>query len=98
LGLDTQNIVVDVEKIIERDFSLLSPSVMTREAFYLQWCVKECLVKFLNLSSLEEVLEQKIAIPNNVGEEFVQVVVTYQGNTYPAMVKQEQGYVFALMT
>jgi hypothetical protein len=50
-ALDTANVVVDVEKIVERDKVLVAT---TREAFYIQWCVKECLVKWLDLKLAEE--------------------------------------------
>ena len=57
-AVDFQNITVDVEKIVPRDTSLLEdvPSFSyfsVRKKFYMQRCAKECLVKYLNLTSSE---------------------------------------------
>ena len=57
--IDTKKVAVDLEYIRERDESLLknvhipdSP-YSPRENFYLQWCAKECVVKFLDINSNE---------------------------------------------
>lgn len=59
LAIDTRKLAVDVEYIHPRDESLLhnvhipdSP-FNPRENFYLQWCGKECLVKYLDLKNEE---------------------------------------------
>jgi phosphopantetheinyl transferase len=59
LAVDSKKVAVDVEYIDTRDESLLqnvhipdSPYSIW-ENFYLQWCAKECLVKFLDLTSSE---------------------------------------------
>lgn len=57
--IDSQKVAVDVEYIRPRDESLLhnvniiDTSLSPRENFYLQWCAKECLVKYLDLTSSE---------------------------------------------
>ena len=52
-AVDKQKVVVDVEKIVERDEGLLQDERKTSanswEEFYVQRCVKECLVKWLDL-------------------------------------------------
>ena len=62
ITIDSKKVAVDVEYIRPRDESLLqnvhvpdSP-FSPRENFYLQWCAKECLVKYLDLinSEMEE--------------------------------------------
>jgi hypothetical protein len=98
LAIDEQKIAVDIEEIVERENSLLQPPLMSWEAFYLQWCVKECLVKFLDLSSIEEALEQEVVIPDEVGEVFMPVVITYQGTPYLVLVQHKGKHMFAVMT
>ena len=65
LAVDNKKVAVDIEMIHHRDTSLLrnvripkSP-YNKRENFYIQRCAKECLVKFLNLTS-NEMKEMKI--------------------------------------
>ena len=59
LAVDTKKVAVDIEYINTRDESLLQNVRMPdspyspRENFYLQRCAKECLVKYLDLSSSE---------------------------------------------
>jgi len=59
IAIDSKKVAVDTEYINTRDESLLqnvhipdSP-FSPRENFYLQWCAKECLVKYLDLTSSE---------------------------------------------
>ena len=59
LAVDSKKVAVDIEYIHPRDESLLqnvhipdSP-FSPRENFYLQWCAKECLVKYLDITSSE---------------------------------------------
>ena len=67
-AIDKEKVAVDVEKIVERDEALLEDVILLnekiplnplfrkgeiRENFYLQRCGKECLVKYLNLTSKE---------------------------------------------
>ena len=65
LAIDNKKVAVDIEVIHRRDASLLrnikiprSP-YSKRENFYIQRCAKECLIKFLWLTS-EEMKEMKI--------------------------------------
>lgn len=65
IAVDNKKVAVDIEIIHHRDVSLLrnikipkSPH-NKRENFYIQWSAKECLVKFLNLTS-NEMKEMKI--------------------------------------
>lgn len=57
MAVDNKKIAVDIEHINQRNDSLLHKvkiphsNYSTRENFYLQRCAKECLVKFLNLTS-----------------------------------------------
>ncbi|MDR2189681.1 MAG: hypothetical protein LBP53_00300 [Candidatus Peribacteria bacterium] len=98
LAIDTHKIAVDMEKITARDPSLLSSTLTTtREAFYLQRCVKECLVKFLNLPTLEEAFHQTLLLPTNLSEHPQKLLVPYQGKTYHASVKKENGYLFVVL-
>lgn len=58
LAISQTKIAVDVEKIIERDSSLLAlvstiPNWSLWESFYLQRTAKECLIKYLNLTQSE---------------------------------------------
>jgi len=57
IAIDSKKVAVDIEYIHPRDESLLqnvhipdSP-FSPRENFYLQWCAKECLVKYLDSTS-----------------------------------------------
>jgi hypothetical protein len=86
-ALDTAKVVVDVEKVVERDEALLKS---TWEDFYVQWCGKECLVKWLDLK-LDE--EQKMEVVQNDDG----IVVNYAGKEYPVQVSIEEGYVYAVM-
>ncbi|MDR2415437.1 MAG: hypothetical protein LBD75_02235 [Candidatus Peribacteria bacterium] len=97
LAIATQKIAIDMEQLVEREKSLLQPPFTSWEAFYVQWCVKECLVKFLSLTFLEEALEQTVIVPEELGEEGMSVVIRYQGTPYTAKVKKEKGYLFAVM-
>lgn len=65
IAIDNKKVAVDIEVIHHRDVSLLrnvkiprSPYTK-RENFYIQRCAKECLVKFLNLTS-SDTKEMKI--------------------------------------
>ena len=59
IAIDSKKVAVDVEYIHPRNEILLqnvnipNSSYSMRENFYLQWCAKECLIKFLNLTSTE---------------------------------------------
>ena len=59
LAIDNKKVAVDIEIIHHRDVSLLrnvkipNSKYSKRENFYIQRCAKECLVKFLNLTSTE---------------------------------------------
>lgn len=59
VAIDSKKVAVDVEYIKPRDESLLQnvhvpdSSYSPWENFYLQWCAKECLVKYLDLTSSE---------------------------------------------
>jgi phosphopantetheinyl transferase len=59
VAIDSKKVAVDVEHIQPRDESLLQnvhvpdSSYSLWENFYLQWCAKECLVKYLDLTSSE---------------------------------------------
>ena len=65
LAIDNKKVAVDIEFIHHRDTSLLRNAKIPkspyskRENFYIQWTAKECLVKFLNLTS-NEMKEMKI--------------------------------------
>lgn len=59
IAIDTKKVAVDIEYTHPRDASLLYNINMPHspyspwENFYIQWSAKECLVKFLNLTSME---------------------------------------------
>lgn len=57
VAIDNKKVAVDIEMIHSRDVSLLRNVKIPNsphskwENFYIQWCAKECIVKFLNLTS-----------------------------------------------
>jgi phosphopantetheinyl transferase len=59
VAIDTKKVAVDIEYIHPRNESLLQnvripdSQYSPRENFYLQWCAKECLVKYLDLTNTE---------------------------------------------
>ena len=59
LAVDTKKVAIDLEYIRERDESLIHNVHVPEspyspwENFYLQWCAKECVVKFLNVTNTE---------------------------------------------
>ena len=65
IAIDNKKVAVDIEVIHHRDVSLLRNVKIPRsqytkwENFYIQRCAKECLVKFLNLTS-SDTKEMKI--------------------------------------
>ena len=65
IAIDNKKVAVDIEVIHHRDVSLLRnikiprSQYTKRENFYIQRCAKECLIKFLWLTS-EEMKEMKI--------------------------------------
>lgn len=72
IAIDTKKITVDIEHIKRRNDSLLhnikipNSKYSPQKNFYLQWCAKECLIKFLNLTS-NDMEDMKIIdfIPDN---------------------------------
>jgi phosphopantetheinyl transferase len=65
-ALDQEKVVVDMEKMIARDENLLPKMTKIvdgkRGNFYLQWCSKECLVKWLDLplDAVQDILLQNV--------------------------------------
>lgn len=65
IAIDTKKVAIDLEYIRERDESLLQDvhipdsQYTQRENFYLQWCAKECIVKFLEINN-DEMQEMSI--------------------------------------
>lgn len=65
IAIDNKKVAVDIEVIHHRDASLLRnikiprSQYTKRENFYIQRCAKECLIKYLNLTS-EDAKEMKI--------------------------------------
>ncbi len=59
IAVDSKKVAVDVEyirprnEILLQNVSIPNSSYSIRENFYLQRCAKECLIKFLNLTSTE---------------------------------------------
>jgi phosphopantetheinyl transferase len=59
MAIDTKKVAIDLEYIRERDDSLLKNVRIPDsqygpwENFYLQWCAKECVIKFLDINSKE---------------------------------------------
>jgi hypothetical protein len=82
-ALDTQKVVVDVEKMLKRRGGV---------DFYLQRCGKECLVKWL---SLPFEASERMKVRSEAGMEGV--FVEYEGKEYAVRVWMEGGYFFAMM-
>lgn len=57
IAIDNKKIAIDIEfikprnSILLNDISITDESLWLRENFYLQRCAKECLIKYLNLTS-----------------------------------------------
>ena len=81
-----QKVAVDLEKIVPRDLSLLQNGISSRDTFYLQWCAKECLVKYLDLD-FSEVEKMKI---QTISEDTV--IVQYFEKVYSLFYVIENGY------
>lgn len=90
LALAKEKIAVDLEKIVERAPQLKDPAA-SRESFYMQWCAKECVVKFLNLplDTTEKMLTKKLN---------QQMIITYEHKEYSVRVRSEKGYVYAILS
>ena len=91
IALSDQKITVDCELIKPRDPSLLTTKISSWNDFYIQWCGKECVVKYLNLpfSEVENCLYHTIT-PTTVE-------VSYHDSSFQIPYKIEQGYCFALL-
>ncbi|MDR2541802.1 MAG: 4'-phosphopantetheinyl transferase superfamily protein [Candidatus Peribacteria bacterium] len=76
--------------MVERTYHLKNPSI-SRETFYAQWCAKECVVKFLNLTldTTEKMLTKK---------QSQQIIITYQDKEYPVQVRDKDGYTYAIFS
>lgn len=109
VAIDTKKIAVDLEYIRNRDDSLLQnihipdSSYSERENFYIQRCSKECLVKFLSLTSEEM---QEMTISNFLwNQHFVVnewsfdslVIIHYKRKEYPVHTNIKDGKVLALL-
>lgn len=112
-AVDVQPLAVDIEKIIERDtsllknISLLKASFSVWENFYFQWCAKECLVKYLNLSATETVnmYIQEFWLLQSYQKDFVIsefwftyfLVLKYWDQRFSIFLLKKWDYVFALL-
>ena len=109
VAIDNKKVAVDIECIHSRDVSLLrnikipNSTYSKRENFYIQRSAKECLVKFLNLTSdaMKDMKISKFAQHSHfsVDEwEFASLItLTYKWNDYRIHVDVKNGRVMALM-
>lgn len=109
VAIDTKKVAVDVEYIKPRDESLLQnlhvpdSSFSLWENFYLQRCAKECLVKYLDLTSSEmNEITVSAFIPNHYfsieGREFNSLMILqYRGKEKPIHLNIKDGIVTAFL-
>ncbi len=109
IAIDSKKIAVDVEYAHKRDDSLIqsiyipNSTLTQRENFYLQWCAKECLVKFLNLSSTDmqdmmiaSLVSNHYFIANERTFNFV-LILRYMWKEYPVHLNLKDWKVLALL-
>ena len=107
--VDTKKVAIDLEYIRERDESLLhnvhipdSP-YSPRENFYLQWCAKECVVKFLNITSTEMQEMSVWAFIRNhhyvINDWTLDslILINYRWREYPVHITIKEGKVLAML-
>lgn len=107
--IDSKKVAIDLEYIRPRDESLLqhvhvpdSP-FSPWENFYLQWCAKECLVKYLDLTSAEiENMVVKAFLPNHYFSiewwEFNSLIILlHRWKEHPVHMNLKDGVVMAFL-
>lgn len=108
-AVDSKKVAVDLEYIYPRNESLLQNAHIPdspyspRENFYLQWCAKECLVKYLDLqSSAMEEMSVTAFMPNHYFE--VEgwtlnslIILHYQWKEHPVHLDIKDGRVIAFL-
>lgn len=109
LAVDTKKVAVDIEYINTRDESLLKNVRMPdspyspRENFYLQWCAKECLVKYLDSTSTEmDEMTVTAFMPNHYfavdGWEFNSLIImNYRWKEHPVHLNIKEWIVTAFL-
>ena len=109
LAVDTKKVAVDIEYVNTRDESLLKNVRMPdspyspRENFYLQWCAKECLVKYLDSTSTEmDEMTVTAFMPNHYfavdGWEFNSLIImNYRWKEHPVHLNIKEWIVTAFL-
>ena len=107
--IDSKKVAIDLEYIRPRDESLLqnihipdSP-FWPRENFYVQWCAKECLVKYLDLTSSE--MQEMMVKAFMSNQHFVvewreftsSIILLYNWKEHPVHINIKDGIVIAFL-
>jgi len=107
--IDSKKVAIDLEYIRPRDESLLQnihiPDSLfwPRENFYVQWCAKECLVKYLDLTSSE--MQEMMVKAFMSNQHFVvewreftsSIILLYNWKEHPVHINIKDGIVIAFL-
>ena len=108
--IDNKKVAIDIEHLVNRDESLLKDlkilddSLTEWENFYIQWCWKECLFKYLDLNIHESMNDMSVISIQQENKKindinfWLELSISYRWNVYKIDVSVNDDTVLAIMS